>query len=58
MTGLTAADNFIGPETLLHRLRERAMLKLLADYGRGNYLDVGCGTGLIFETFARKSRRH
>lgn len=42
-----AADNFIGPETFLHRLRERAMLKLLADYGRANYLDVGCGSGLI-----------
>lgn len=42
-----AADNFIGPETILHRLRERAMLRLLADYGRGPYLDVGCGTGLI-----------
>jgi SAM-dependent methyltransferase len=42
-----AADNLLGPETILHRFRERAMLKLLADYGKGPYLDAGCGTGLI-----------
>lgn len=42
-----AADHFIGPETMLHRVREKAMLGLIAEYGKANYLDVGCGTGLI-----------
>ncbi len=50
-----AADNFIGPETILHRLRERAMLRLIATYGQGNYLDVGCGTGLILRHLPENS---
>jgi SAM-dependent methyltransferase len=50
-----AADNFIGPETILHRLRERAMLGLLDNYGKADYLDVGCGTGLILRHLPENS---
>jgi SAM-dependent methyltransferase len=42
-----AADKFVGPETLLHRFRERELIKLLKDSGKEKIIDVGCGTGLI-----------
>jgi len=42
-----AADNFIGPETLLHRCREKEVVKLIESFGREKYIDIGCGTGLI-----------
>jgi len=50
-----AADHFIGPETILHKLREKAMLRLLADYGQAPYLDAGCGTGLILRHLPENS---
>ena len=41
-------DHWSGPESLLHRSREKALTRLVRQYGRGDrYLDVGCGTGLI-----------
>ena len=41
-------DRWSGPESLLHRSREKALVRLIRQYGRGeHYLDVGCGTGLI-----------
>ncbi|MDD4902561.1 MAG: class I SAM-dependent methyltransferase [Patescibacteria group bacterium] len=42
-----AADHFVGPETFLHRFREREVIKLLKEFGQEKYLDAGCGTGLI-----------
>jgi SAM-dependent methyltransferase len=50
-----AADNFVGPETLLHRLRERALLTLIKTYGKGSCLDVGCGTGLMLRHLPENS---
>lgn len=41
-------DRGTGLESILHRAREKKMKKLIGDYGKGDeYLDVGCGTGLI-----------
>jgi Methylase involved in ubiquinone/menaquinone biosynthesis len=42
-----AADNFVGPETFLHRFRENEAVKLLKEFGLEKFIDVGCGTGLI-----------
>ena len=50
-----AADNFIGPETLLHRWRAQATLRLIGKFGKGNYLDMGCGTGLILRRLPENS---
>lgn len=42
------SDEKIGLESLLHRKREKIMKRQIAKWGVGeNYLDVGCGTGLI-----------
>jgi ubiquinone/menaquinone biosynthesis C-methylase UbiE len=42
------SDRWAGPESLLHRSREKSLVRLISQYGRGDqYLDVGCGTGLI-----------
>ncbi len=40
------ADNLRGPEAFFHRIRARDVRDLVATYGRGPYLDAGCGTGL------------
>lgn len=41
------ADRFVGPETLFHRARERAMRDLARTLRlQGPWLDVGCGSGL------------
>ncbi len=41
-------DQGTGLESILHRAREKKMRQLLKKYGQGDqYLDVGCGTGLI-----------
>jgi SAM-dependent methyltransferase len=41
------ADRFVGPETLFHRGREKAMRKLARALKLGGpWLDVGCGSGL------------
>jgi len=44
-----AADNFVGPETLFHRLRCREILRLLESVSSSprKWLDIGCGTALI-----------
>lgn len=42
-----AADELIGPETILHKMREREMKKIIKKFGREPFVDVGCGTGLI-----------
>ncbi|MFZ5366472.1 MAG: class I SAM-dependent methyltransferase [Patescibacteria group bacterium] len=41
------ADHFQGLEAILHRARERQTLKLVKEFGKGKFLDAGCGTGLI-----------
>jgi len=40
-------DNWKGLESIIHKNRERVVKKLIKKFGRGQYLDVGCGTGLI-----------
>lgn len=41
-------DHWRGLESVLHRYRERQVMRLLRSYGTGEkYLDIGCGTGLI-----------
>jgi ubiquinone/menaquinone biosynthesis C-methylase UbiE len=41
------ADRFVGPETLFHRGREKAMRELARALKlEGPWLDVGCGSGL------------
>lgn len=41
-------DTKTGLESFLHRAREKKMIRLIAQWGFGSdYLDVGCGTGLI-----------
>ena len=53
-----AADKFIGPETILHRLASsRSTLELIGKFGKGNYLDVGCGTGLILRQLPGRGQR-
>lgn len=42
------SDKKIGLESILHRKREKIMMRQIAAWGVGEtYLDVGCGTGLI-----------
>lgn len=42
-----AADRWVGPETLLHRLRAGVTRARIVRYDDGSpWLDVGCGTGL------------
>src|SRR5690606_21407246 len=44
---VAVADTISGPETFMHRFRERMLLRMLKQYGaREPMLDVGCGTGL------------
>jgi SAM-dependent methyltransferase len=50
-----AADHFVGPETVLHRRRERELIKLIAEFGKEKFLDAGCGTGLITRHLPRGS---
>ncbi|MBU1148726.1 class I SAM-dependent methyltransferase [Patescibacteria group bacterium] len=40
-------DNMIGLESLIHKNREWVVRKYIKKYGKGKYLDVGCGAGLI-----------
>ena len=41
-------DRLRGPESLMHRLRERAIMQLIRRYAAmGPVLDVGCGSGLM-----------
>jgi ubiquinone/menaquinone biosynthesis C-methylase UbiE len=44
-----AADNWVGAETLFHKMRERALTEAVKVWGKsdGKVLDAGCGTGLI-----------
>lgn len=44
-----AADEFVGPETLFHRVRRNEILKLVCRHAPSprSALDVGCGTALI-----------
>jgi len=45
-----------GLETFFHRARLGEIRKLIKQFGRGqNYLDVGCGTGLILRHLPHKS---
>lgn len=53
---IPVTDRFRGPESFLHRFRERETLRLLARHGgAGPLLDVGCGTGLILRHLPRGS---
>lgn len=50
------ADDFRGLEAILHRWREKSLLKLWQDYHRGKkLLDAGCGTGLMLRHFPKAS---
>lgn len=50
------ADDFRGLEAILHRWREKSLLKLWQDYHRGRKLfDAGCGTGLMLRHFPEAS---
>jgi ubiquinone/menaquinone biosynthesis C-methylase UbiE len=50
------ADDFRGLEAILHRWREKSLLKLWEKYHRGgNFLDAGCGTGLMLRHFPESS---
>ncbi|OGB74403.1 hypothetical protein A2V68_01675 [candidate division Kazan bacterium RBG_13_50_9] len=53
------ADNFRGPESLLHKYREWFMLALIRPYlkshPRARALDVGCGTGLMLRHLPKGS---
>ncbi|MFH1171770.1 MAG: class I SAM-dependent methyltransferase [bacterium] len=50
------ADHFRGPETLMHRFREREIRRLLRRASpRGRALDVGCGSGLLLRHLPRGS---
>lgn len=42
-----AADHLRGLETIMHRLRERATVRLMRAHVRGPVLDLGCGSGLM-----------
>jgi len=50
-----AADHFVGPETFFHRFREKEAIKLLKEFGREKFIDIGCGTGLISRHLSRGS---
>jgi ubiquinone/menaquinone biosynthesis C-methylase UbiE len=50
------ADDFRGLEAILHRWREKSLLKLWQKYHRGEkLLDAGCGTGLMLRHFPKAS---
>lgn len=50
------ADDFRGLEAILHRLREKSLLKLWKKYHKGKkFLDAGCGTGLMLRHFPKAS---
>lgn len=50
------ADDFRGLEAILHRWREKSLLKLWQKYHRGEkFLDAGCGTGLMLRHFPKAS---
>lgn len=50
------ATHLKGIESFFHRNRRRVILKLVKKYGYGSrFLDVGCGTGLIFRELPSNS---
>ena len=44
---IEVTDGFRGLEAILHHLREAESVRLINQYGNGEFLDAGCGTGLI-----------
>lgn len=49
-------DNRTGLESFLHLAREKKMIELVSGWGNGGeYLDVGCGTGLILRHLPKGS---
>lgn len=50
-----AADEFVGLETFFHRARLKKIRSIINKYGKGNYADVGCGTGLITRYLPKNS---
>lgn len=49
-------DKFRGLESFFHKLRERAVLKIVNKYKKGEkILDAGCGTGLILRHLPKGS---
>jgi len=53
---IKVTDNLKGLESFFHKLRELKIKKLIKKFGKGkNYLDAGCGTGLILRHLPKGS---
>lgn len=53
---IEATDKLRGLESFFHKLRERAILKIINKYKKGEkFLDAGCGTGLILRHLPKGS---
>ena len=48
-------NHFKGNETILIRMRERALRKLIKTYARFPIIDVGCGTGVTLQNLPEES---